>query len=175
MSHAGMEISEHWQTRLILCCRFAYQISYLTQLKKAHPEEQIRPPPAKDRTHVAAPTSPTAETSPGFQNGSAASPTNTSFHPNRLAREKNRLTLRAYLHSLLASSAIASSPVLRSFLISAPTTLTPTEVEDAKKREEADNTRENGRKKFAREIAARVEGLRDAVKSVKGDLMGQGG
>lgn len=46
-------------------------------------------------------------------------------------------------------------------------------MEDAKKREEADSTRDDGRKKFAREIAARVEGLRDAVKSVKGDLMGQ--
>jgi hypothetical protein len=61
-----------------------------------------------------------------------------------------------------------------SFLISSPTTLSPSEVEDAKQREEADRTRDDGRKKFAKEIADRVEGLREAVKSVKGDLMGQG-
>jgi hypothetical protein len=52
--------------------------------------------------------------------------------------------------------------------------LTQTEVEDAQRREEADRTREDGRKKFAREIASRVDGLREAVHSVKGDLMGKG-
>ena len=103
-----------------------------------------------------------------------ASPSNVSFSIGRLAREKNRLTLRSYLHSLLASSTIASSPVLRSFLTSEPTSLSLNELEDAKKREEADRTREAGRKKFAKEIAIRVEGLREAVKSVKGDMMGKG-
>jgi hypothetical protein len=103
-----------------------------------------------------------------------ASPSNVSFSIGRLAREKNRLTLRSYLHSLLASSTIASSPVLRSFLTSESTSLSLNELEDAKKREEADRTREAGRKKFAKEIAARVEGLREAVKSVKGDMMGKG-
>lgn len=61
-----------------------------------------------------------------------------------------------------------------SFLISSPITLSQSEVEDARQREEADRTRDDGRKKFAKEIADRVEGLREAVKSVKGDLMGQG-
>ncbi|EPT03805.1 hypothetical protein FOMPIDRAFT_1035376 [Fomitopsis schrenkii] len=93
----------------------------------------------------------------------------------RLSREKNRLTLRAYLHSLLAASELASSPVLRSFLLSGPTKLSPDEVEDAKRREEADQLREDGRKRFAKEIAARVDGLRDAAKSVKGELFAKGG
>lgn len=61
-----------------------------------------------------------------------------------------------------------------SFLLSGPTTLSQSEVEDAQRREEADRTREDGRKKFAREIASRVDGLREAVRSVKGDLMGKG-
>jgi len=100
---------------------------------------------------------------------------NTSPVTSRLPREKNRLTLRSYLRSLLASSStIASSPVLRSFLLSGPTTLSPGELEDAKKREEADDLREDGRKRFAKEIAGRIDGLRDAVKSVKGDIMGKG-
>jgi hypothetical protein len=98
---------------------------------------------------------------------------NTVPSPSRLAREKNRLTLRSYLHSLLSSSTIGSSPVLRSFLLSGPTTLSPEELEDAKSREEADNAREEGRKKFAKEIAARIDALRDTVTSVK-SAMGEG-
>ena len=94
--------------------------------------------------------------------------------PSRLAREKNRLTLRSYLHSLLASPTIGSSPVLRSFLLSGPTTLSPEEWEDAKSREEADNAREEGRKRFAKEIATRIDALRGAVKNVKSDIMGEG-
>lgn len=92
----------------------------------------------------------------------------------RLTREKNRLTLRAYLHTLMASGTLASSPVLRSFLLSGPTTLTPEEVVDARRREEADRLRDDGRKRFAREIALRVEALRDALRDVKGDAMGRG-
>ena len=110
------------------------------------------------------PTSPTSfSASQSFSSGAA-----------RLSREKNRLTLRAYLHSLLAVPELASSPVLRSFLLSGPTKLSPDEVEDAKRREEADQLREDGRKRFAKEIAARVDGLRDAAKSVKGELFAKG-
>ena len=74
----------------------------------------------------------------------------------------------------MSSSTIASSPVLKSFLLSGPTTLSLEEMEDAQRREEADRVREDGRKRFAKEIAGRVEGLREAVKSVKGDIMGKG-
>lgn len=96
-------------------------------------------------------------------------------HPSRLAREKNRLTLRSYLHTLLSSSVFASSPVLRSFLLSGPTHLSEEELEDARRREEADRMREVGRIRFAKEIRERVDGLRDAVRSVKGELLGKDG
>lgn len=92
----------------------------------------------------------------------------------RLAREKNRLTLRSYLHTLLFSSTFANSPVLRSFLLSGPTRLTAAEVEDAKRREEADHVREESRKRFAKELATKVDCLRNAAKSVRGDIMGKG-
>ena len=92
----------------------------------------------------------------------------------RLSREKNRLTLRSYLHSLLSSSTFASSPVLKSFLLSGPTRLTEEELEDARRREEADRMREDGRMRFAKEITARVDGLRETVRSVKGELLGKG-
>jgi hypothetical protein len=94
--------------------------------------------------------------------------------PWRLVREKNRLTLRAYLHTLMSSRELAGSPVLRSFLLSGPTDLTATEQEDVRRREEADNIREDGRRRFAREVASRVDKLREAIRSVKGDIMGKG-
>lgn len=124
------------------------------------------------------PKSPTSANYHGLGDGSDSppiSPSGGSFSAStRLGREKNRLTLRAYLHSLISTSVTAHSPVLLSFLLSGPTTLSQSEVDDAQRREEADRTREDGRKKFAKEIASRVDGLREAVKSVKGDLMGKG-
>ncbi|KAJ7498902.1 hypothetical protein FB451DRAFT_1347337 [Mycena latifolia] len=151
-----------------------------TELRNAHPAEDIRPPPVKDRTTVSAPQSSSPlSPAPSFasrqQTWDDPDPTPQIHHISRLAREKNRLTLRAYLHGLLASYTIASSPVLRSFLLSGPTTLSREEVEDSLRREEADKVRDDGRKHFAKEIASRVEGLRDAVKSVKGDIMGKDG
>jgi hypothetical protein len=113
---------------------------------------------------------------PGFDDDAPDydSPHSSHYQNSRLAREKNRLTLRSYLYSLLTSSTIASSPVLKSFLISGAIRLTQDELEDMRRREEADRVRDDGRKKFAREIATRVESLREAVKSVKGDIMGKG-
>lgn len=89
----------------------------------------------------------------------------------RLSREKNRLTLRAYLNTLLSSSKIASSPILKSFLTSGAIRLSPAEIEDARRRQEADQVREEGRKRFSRELAVKVDALRDAMKSVKRNVM----
>ncbi|KZS97595.1 hypothetical protein SISNIDRAFT_405952 [Sistotremastrum niveocremeum HHB9708] len=170
------------------------------ELRKAHTEELVRPPPPKDRTTVAAPptsagpsmtsfaywTGTGAASNPSPVNESsdslsmAGSPT-TSPPPSstgaavRLSREKNRLTLRSYLNSLLASPTLASSPVLRSFLTASPTSLSPEELEDARRREEADRVRDEGRKRFAKEVADRVEGLRGAINNVKGDILGEDG
>ena len=63
---------------------------------------------------------------------------------------------------------------MRSFLLSDPTTLSDEELEDTQHREEADRTRDEGRKQFAKEVSLRVDSLRDLVKSVKGDLLGKG-
>ncbi|KAF8076412.1 hypothetical protein FPV67DRAFT_1407785 [Lyophyllum atratum] len=150
------------------------------ELQRAHPNEHIRPPPPKDRTAVVnVPMSPPPNSSwdsdPYSQSSIPQSASQVGLSTSRLAREKNRLTLRSYLHSLLATSTVASSPVLKSFLLSGPITLSREELEDAQRREEADHVREDGRKRFAKEIASRVEGLREAVKSVKGDVMGKDG
>ncbi|KAI0320820.1 hypothetical protein OF83DRAFT_1168999 [Amylostereum chailletii] len=143
------------------------------ELRKRYPDELVRPPPSKDRTYVNVPSS---SLSRGDSNDSLPmSPSSPTNPASRLAREKNRLTLRAYLHSLMAISAIAASPVMQSFLTSNPTTLTLAELDDAHRREEADKLREDGRKHFAKEVAARVDALRDTVKGFKGDVMGKDG
>lgn len=150
------------------------------ELRKRYPEEDVRAPPAKDKT-VTTSTSYSAFTpraSLSSQTGSQDSLPSIERQPTisgvRLAREKNRLTLRAYLHSLMNNAVISSSPVLRHFLLSDATRLSLEELEDAKRREEADKKREEGRIHFSREIAARVEGLRLATQSVKGDIMQKG-
>ena len=155
-----------------------------TQLRKAHPDEDIRPPPAKDRTYVSsrAPLSPTVSNTSasselptsGSHDSLPLSPVSTVAPSLRLAREKNRLTLRAYLHALMSSTTVVSSPVIKSFLLADPTTLTEVEVEDAQRREEADRTRDEGRKQFAKEVSARVDSLRSLVKGMRGDLLGRG-
>lgn len=127
----------------------------------------MRAPPAKDKTVT------TSTTYNGFSQAGSQDSFST-ISGVRLAREKNRLTLRAYLHSLMLNPTISSSPVFRHFLLSDPTRLSPEETEDARRREEADRKREEGRIHFAKEIAARVEGLRSAMRSVKGDIMQKG-
>ncbi|KAF9646004.1 hypothetical protein BDM02DRAFT_3189196 [Thelephora ganbajun] len=152
------------------------------ELRKAYPDAPVRPPPGKDHGYVNAGATPKSPTSadyygPGDSNDSLpmTSDGGNISSSARLGREKNRLTLRAYLRTLISTSVTAHSPVLLSFLLSNPTTLSQSEVEDAQRREEADRTREDGRKRFAKEIANRVDGLREAVQSVKGDLMGKDG
>ncbi|KAI9000998.1 hypothetical protein BD414DRAFT_543072 [Trametes punicea] len=117
-------------------------------------------------------SSPPTSPSSGYNSGSGGGITQQAL---RLSREKNRLTLRSYLNTLLSSSTFASSPVLKSFLLSGPTRLTEEELEDARRREEADRMREDGRKRFAKEITVRVDGLRQTVRSVKGELLGKDG
>lgn len=92
-----------------------------------------------------------------------------------LSREKNRLTLRAYLQSIMSIPEIANSPVMRSFLLSAPTTLTPPEAADVQRRLEADAVREEGRKRFREEAERRVEALRGGLAAFKGDILSQEG
>lgn len=156
-----------------------------------YPTEMIPSPPPKDRSTVISSAQPQTPQSPSFSGAqnqalfsdvTSISSTDSlnSVSSNQtarigLSREKNRLTLRAYLHSLFSSSSlIASSPVVRSFITADPIQLNAQEVEDAKRREEADNVREQGRKTFAKEIALRVDGLRAAIKGVKSDMMSEG-
>jgi hypothetical protein len=95
--------------------------------------------------------------------------------PVPLSREKNRLTLRAYLQTIITIPDVVNSPVLRSFLLSGPTQLTPPEAADVQRRLDGDAVREEGRKRFREEAEKRIDALREGLSQFKGDVLSQEG
>lgn len=98
-----------------------------------------------------------------------------SIMPGPLARERNRLTLRAYLRSLLKNPHVAESEALVSFLLSEPTTLTSNEESDMLAREALDAVRDDEAKRFTDEANRRVAELRHHLQSFKEDLIQEDG
>jgi len=95
----------------------------------------------------------------------------TATTPSELVREKNRLTLRAYLRSLLSIPAVADSDTLRAFLTDSPTTLTSSDLMDIKTRRKADAVREAEHQEFSTKMSERVRVLREHLGSFKVMLM----
>lgn len=95
----------------------------------------------------------------------------TATTPSDLVREKNRLTLRAYLRSLFSIPAVAESDTLRAFLTEAPTTLTSADRMDMETRRKADAVREAEHKEFSAKMSERVRVLREHLGSFKSMLM----
>ncbi|KAL9934274.1 hypothetical protein V8E36_006730 [Tilletia maclaganii] len=93
----------------------------------------------------------------------------------QLAREKNRLTLRAYLRSLLALPVVADSDAFQDFLLGEPIKLNRDEVEDATRRERLDEVREAEQKHFQDESARRAKELQTHLKAFKEDLVQRDG
>ncbi len=152
-------------------------------LRVEYPEEDVRLPPSKDRTNtdISDPfrkenpnSSPSAQldaSDPRASTDSTSSQSRIPMPTGPLAREKNRLTLRAYLRSLLASKAVAESAVLMDFLTAEPTTLTRAEEEDAAIREGLDHVREEEHKRFSDEAAKRAQELQQHLNEFKQDLV----
>ncbi|WVR05609.1 hypothetical protein IAU60_002630 [Kwoniella sp. DSM 27419] len=164
------------------------------ELRMAFPDYPIPPPPPKDKSATAAATAPPPSAGYSAYNplrmiygsGVPASPDPGSSgqstpadapgsQTSPLSREKNRLTLRAYIQSILALPFVLESPVLRSFLLSAPTSLTPPEAVDCQRRLEADAVREEGRRRFREEAEKRIEALREGLAQFKGDVLSKEG
>ncbi|BEI87139.1 hypothetical protein CcaverHIS002_0704850 [Cutaneotrichosporon cavernicola] len=156
------------------------------------PDIPLANPPAKDKTVTTA--APVQQAGYGYYNplrmiygSGTATPTDppksgtSSPRPSiddsglatpvPLSREKNRLTLRAYLQNILSMPEVANSPIMRSFLLSSPITLTPSEMADVQRRTEADAVREEGRRRFREEAERRVEKLREGLAQFKGDIL----
>ncbi|WWD18170.1 hypothetical protein CI109_102619 [Kwoniella shandongensis] len=167
------------------------------ELRLAFPDYPLPPPPPKDKSVTAAPSPTVVQTNysaynpmrmiygnsspnPSSPSGSSTptmpdSPNSAAQTSSPLSREKNRLTLRAYLNSILSLPFVINSPILRSFLLSAPTALTPPEALDCQRRLEADAVREEGRKRFREEAEKRIEALREGLTQFKGDVLSKEG
>ncbi|WVO13112.1 hypothetical protein L204_100723 [Cryptococcus depauperatus] len=156
------------------------------ELRLAFPDSPIPFPPPKDKSSTNASTPSTGYSAynplrvwygSNSPPGSAASDepespnSTTSTSTISLLREKNRLTLRAYLNALLSMPFVVESPILRSFLLSGPMTLTPQEVVDCQRRLSADAVREEGRRRFKAEAEKRIEALREGLTQFKGDVL----
>lgn len=95
--------------------------------------------------------------------------------PTSLFREKNRLTLRAYLRDLLnISRSVANSSTLQTFLLSNPTALTEEELQDAERRLFNDSVKNSGKDRFKKEMDARADEVMDSVKMFKSDISSKG-
>ncbi|GAA5913816.1 hypothetical protein JCM6882_007707 [Rhodosporidiobolus microsporus] len=158
-------------------------------LRKECIEEDVKGPPAKDRRSVemrqgASPpqsssSSPRPSTSRDEQYGSSApTPTPQSpippFDPHHvpsLARERNRLTLRAYLRHLLNNPVLAASSAFQTFLVESPITLNVREEQDVLIREEMDRIREQEARSFRAEVEERVEELEGYLRMFREELV----
>ncbi|KAE8234351.1 hypothetical protein CF326_g611 [Tilletia indica] len=107
--------------------------------------------------------------------GRSSAPNPAQMSTVQLAREKNRLTLRAYLRSLLAVPAVADSESFQDFLIGNPIVLNRDEVDDAARRERLDEVREAEQQHFADEAGRRAKELQTHLKAFKEDLVQRDG
>jgi len=111
---------------------------------------------------------------PGLPNSASTTSTSSSTNPSAphpLAREKNRLTLRAYLRSLLSLPLVSESSSLADFLLGDPYTLTASELEDARVREGLDELRSSEASRFDEEATKRVKELRTHLDGFKEELL----
>ncbi|KAI8601259.1 hypothetical protein EDD21DRAFT_112260 [Dissophora ornata] len=94
----------------------------------------------------------------------------------KIAREKDRISLRGFLHNLArVSPEVVNSALFVNFLTKDPVTLTAEEAKDVKTRAAADEHRLEQQAKFDTEVAKKVQELDTHLKQVKLDLLQPGG
>ena len=141
-------------------------------LRKECVEQDVKTPPAKDKRVTNAPADGSPRGSidePRFDR--SGSPVFDGNHVPSLARERNRLTLRAYLRSLLTNPVLAASPAFQSFLLESPIVLSPAEVRDVHVREEMDHMREAEAARFKAEVDGRVAELEGYLRGFKEEMV----
>ncbi|KAM0789993.1 hypothetical protein ACM66B_005323 [Microbotryomycetes sp. NB124-2] len=149
-------------------------------------EEHVPNPPAKDRrttdARVGSPSS-SPGASPQLQpaDSGSSTPTAGTSTPSSagsmpgLARERNRLTLRAYLNQILRNGVLASSPAFQSFLTESPIRLTESEQRDIAVREDMDRLRERELRSFRSEVDQRVAELEMYIREFREDMVQKDG
>ncbi|GAA5977052.1 hypothetical protein JCM10908_004837 [Rhodotorula pacifica] len=161
--------------------RYGEFVKLAETLRKECVEEPVKNPPAKDRRSVEMRTGASPEASPRpsadeqpFASTSASAPPPPTFDPAHvpsLARERNRLTLRAYLRSILANPVLASLNAFQSFLLESPIQLNAKEQQDVLIREEMDRIREQEMRSFRAEVEERVEELEGYLRKFREELV----
>ncbi|KAH9807467.1 hypothetical protein DFH28DRAFT_1006040 [Melampsora americana] len=155
--------------------RYGDFVKLAQSLRTELPESDIRGPPAKDRraidgtSDISPPESPRTPTNPRHSTDSATQPTAGS--PIHFTRERNRLTLRAYLHRLLNKPEVSNSELLRSFLIDHPIELTSNEKQDVEARAAMDRAREKEHLRFKAEVEGRVRELDQYLRGFREELV----
>ncbi|TIB88528.1 hypothetical protein E3Q19_03300 [Wallemia mellicola] len=137
-------------------------------LRNEFPDEVIPSPPQKDKSSSLAAQDAASSSSSQIDDDVST--------PTSLFREKNRLTLRAYLRDLLnISRSVANSSTLQTFLLSNPTALTEEELQDAERRLFNDSVKNSGKDRFKKEMDARADEVMDSVKMFKSDISSKDG
>ncbi|KAF9153374.1 hypothetical protein BG015_003539 [Linnemannia schmuckeri] len=94
----------------------------------------------------------------------------------KAAREKDRLSLRGYLHNVAkVAPEIVTSTIFVSFLTKDAITLTAEEAKDVHVRMALDEHRKEQQAQFAREVTKKVQQLDSHLKQVKQDFLRPGG
>lgn len=94
----------------------------------------------------------------------------------KAAREKDRISLRGYLHNLAkVSQEVVDSATFLAFLTEHAIDLTPEEAKDVQARVALDEHRMEQQARFDREVAKKVNELDSQLKEVKLDLLQPGG
>lgn len=92
-----------------------------------------------------------------------------------LPREKQRTTLRAYLHSLVANRMVANSKTLLEFLYMDPIQMTSGEIKDMELRRKVDIARVRDQLRFYEVAQARAQELNVYLQEFKQDLVREDG
>lgn len=165
-------------------------------LKEEFPGKQIPRLPAKNKAPATAssyiPSMPTfgfgggarpsidedsgesADEDPSIQT-TAPRATTSSLEVVHIPREKQRLTLRAFLQRLLKDQQIAQSTSLRHFLLDGPIQLSEEETQDIKNRADLDALREEERIKFLEVAKEKARELDMQMHVFKRDLIQENG
>ncbi|MBW0527217.1 hypothetical protein O181_066932 [Austropuccinia psidii MF-1] len=160
--------------------RYGDFIQLAELLRVEFPDIDIKTPPPKDRRAIDTTDqvviSPTSNNPNQTNDFPPTTPTfNQSDHPNTLPihlnRERNRLTLRAYIHRLLTKPEISNSENLRTFLTQDPIQLTPLEKKDVESREALDRARDDEKQRFKLEVESRVRELEGYLRGFRDDLV----
>ncbi|GAA5852283.1 hypothetical protein JCM9279_002489 [Rhodotorula babjevae] len=168
------------QSDVYVARRYGDFVRLAETLRKECIEEAVPSPPAKDRRSVerkagssdaSTPTAPSPRPSTSSDTSLPPTPAFDMNHVPTLARERNRLTLRAYLRSLLTNPTLASADAFRSFLLESPISLSPSEEHDIVIREEMDRIREQEMKSFRAEVEERVEELEGYLRTFREELV----